>query len=258
MTLLTPLGLIGLLGVVALIIIYIIKPNYQQKFISSTHIWKLSLKYKKKKIPTSKLRQLLLILCQILFLTTCAVILAQPNKILRSLIQEPEVILIIDSSASMRTQDSTGISRYERAVEEVATLAQDTFMANGYVSIILADDTPEFLLQQRLTKGYIFELPNHLNALLQDDTQCTYSTADINGAVALCESIMLENPNAKIHLYTDNEYSMSEEMSKMIVLEKMNDADEMNLAVLDATTQRIENKFNFFITNYFFCTQLVF
>ena len=49
MTLLTPLGLIGLLGVVALIIIYIIKPNHQQKFISSTHIWKLSLKYKKKK-----------------------------------------------------------------------------------------------------------------------------------------------------------------------------------------------------------------
>ena len=53
MTLLTPLGLIGLLGVVALIIIYIIKPNFQQKFISSTYVWKLSLKYRKKKIPAS-------------------------------------------------------------------------------------------------------------------------------------------------------------------------------------------------------------
>ena len=62
MTLLTPLGLIGLLGVVALIIIYIIKPNFQQKFISSTYVWKLSLKYRKKKIPTSKLRNLILIL----------------------------------------------------------------------------------------------------------------------------------------------------------------------------------------------------
>ena len=65
MTLLVPLGLLGLLGVVALIIIYIIRPNYQQKFISSTYIWKLSLKYRKKRIPTSKLRNILLILCQV-------------------------------------------------------------------------------------------------------------------------------------------------------------------------------------------------
>ena len=51
MKLLAPLGLLGLLGVVALIIIYIIKPNYQQKFVSSTFVWKLSLKYRKRKIP---------------------------------------------------------------------------------------------------------------------------------------------------------------------------------------------------------------
>ena len=46
MTLLTPLGLLGLIGIIVLIIIYIIKPNYQQKFISSTYVWKLSLKYR--------------------------------------------------------------------------------------------------------------------------------------------------------------------------------------------------------------------
>lgn len=48
MKLLTPLGLLGLIGVVALIIIYLIRPNYQQKYISSTYIWKLSLKYKRR------------------------------------------------------------------------------------------------------------------------------------------------------------------------------------------------------------------
>ena len=45
MNLLTPLGLIGLISLIALIIIYIIKPNYQNKIISSTFVWKLSLKY---------------------------------------------------------------------------------------------------------------------------------------------------------------------------------------------------------------------
>ena len=68
MSLLTPLGLLGLLSIVALIIIYIIRPNYQEKFISTTFVWNLSLKYRKKRIPTSKLRNILLIICQILIL----------------------------------------------------------------------------------------------------------------------------------------------------------------------------------------------
>ena len=38
-----------LIGLLILLLIYILKPNYQKKFISSTLIWKLSLKYKKKK-----------------------------------------------------------------------------------------------------------------------------------------------------------------------------------------------------------------
>ena len=55
MTLLIPLGLLGLLSIAGLILIYIIKPNYQQKYISSTYVWALSLKLKKKRLPVSKL-----------------------------------------------------------------------------------------------------------------------------------------------------------------------------------------------------------
>ena len=66
MSLLYPLGLIALIGIIVLIIIYIIKPNYQTKFVSSTFVWKLSLKYRKKKLPTSRLRNILLIICQVL------------------------------------------------------------------------------------------------------------------------------------------------------------------------------------------------
>lgn len=47
MTLINKIGLLGLIGVVALIIIYVIRPNYQQKTISSTYVWKLSLKKEK-------------------------------------------------------------------------------------------------------------------------------------------------------------------------------------------------------------------
>ena len=66
MSWLTPIGFLGLIGLIILIIIYIIKPNYQNKVISSTFIWKLSLKYTRRKIPISKLRNILLLICQIL------------------------------------------------------------------------------------------------------------------------------------------------------------------------------------------------
>lgn len=104
MKLLTPLGLLGLLGIAVLILIYVIKPNYQQKTVSSTFVWKLSLKYKKKRVQINKLRNVLLILCQVLVLTACALILAEPNRVVKAETDPSEVIAIIDSSASMRAQ----------------------------------------------------------------------------------------------------------------------------------------------------------
>ncbi|MBQ9084286.1 MAG: BatA domain-containing protein, partial [Clostridia bacterium] len=69
MSWLTPLGFLGFIGLIILLIIYLIKPNYQNKYISSTFVWKLSLKYRKKRIPLSKLRNILLIICQVLIIT---------------------------------------------------------------------------------------------------------------------------------------------------------------------------------------------
>ena len=255
MTLLTPLGLIGLLGVVALIIIYIIKPNFEQKFISSTYIWKLSLKYRKKKIPTSKLRHLLLIICQIVFLTTCAFILAQPNKILRTLQTEPEVVLILDSSASMRAE-SGGLTRYARAVDEMRLKASDIFDENGYVTIIIADEKSEYFTTQpnnpdepaptclRLRANSRLQLDAALASLVTGETQCTYSTADMDGAVELCEQVVLENPNAEVFLYSDNNYSY---VPKNINYVPVTDSSEWNGAVLDARTEYHENKYAFYV-----------
>ena len=78
MSWLTPLGFLGLISILALIIIYIIKPNYENKFISSTFVWKLSLKYKKNKLPINKLRNVILFICQVLALTAASLIIAQP------------------------------------------------------------------------------------------------------------------------------------------------------------------------------------
>lgn len=144
MKLLTPLGLLGLLGIAVLILIYVIKPNYQQKTVSSTFVWKLSLKYKKKRVQINKLRNVLLILCQVLVLTACALILAEPNRVVKAETDPSEVIAIIDSSASMRAQKD-GESRFERAVKKSLSLSEEVFSNGGLFSVILADENPSFL-----------------------------------------------------------------------------------------------------------------
>lgn len=247
MTLLTPLGLIGLLGVVALIIIYIIKPNFQQKFISSTFVWKLSLKYRKKKIPTSKLRNLLLILCQVLFLTICAFLLAKPNTVIMTQVNEQEVIAIIDSSASMRTSLNEE-TRFERALDKVNQLTDNIFRDNGILSIILAEERADFLVQ-RASVGERTLVEDKLLAL-EEDGACSYGEADIDGALILCEEVLKTNPSAKIYIYTDIGYGFVPEGVEVI---SVCENEEWNVGILDASVKQDNNYYTFMVDVAYYC-----
>ena len=241
MTLLTPLGLLGLLGIVALIIIYIIKPNYQQKMVSSTFVWKLSLKYRKKRLPVSKLRNVLLIVCQILILTLCAIILTQPNQVLKTMTDTPEAILIIDASASMRTT-SEQEKRFERAVYGALERAETTFSENGIVSVILADGDSEFLAQRAETDRK--EAIRETLSLLVEQDACTFGEADVTGAWALCEDVIAENANAKIYFYTDTTY---EYVPDGVTVVNVCEEGEWNAAILDAYAELYENYYAFYV-----------
>ena len=66
MTLLFPLGLLGLIGVPVLIAIYIIKNKYTEQVISSTYLWTLSEKFLKRRNPINKLTGIISLILQIL------------------------------------------------------------------------------------------------------------------------------------------------------------------------------------------------
>ena len=234
MTLLIPLGLLGLLSIIALIIIYIIKPNYQQKVISSTFVWKLSLKYRKKRLPVSKLRNILLIICQVLILVSCALILSRPSIIFKSTVSKNEVIAILDSSASMRTEIEQE-TRYERAVKGVKELAKNVFSEGGTVSIILAEKESSFLAEQ-VTETGKNALFDELDGLIYDldDLACSYGSSDIEQALTLCNDVLDENPTTKIYLYTDTKYAFVPEGISVV---NVGSEEEWNAAILNANTE---------------------
>lgn len=229
MSLLLPLGLLGLIGVAALILIYIIKPNYQQKFVSSTYIWKLSLKYKKKRIPVSKLRNILLFLCQALLLVSFAFMLAKPVIPFIAETPKDEKVAVIDASAGMLLEDE-GKTRFERAVEEVRTLASATLSKeNGAISIILAGEKASILVSRESENLEAVE--QALDALTSETLACTYGTADIDGAASLAEDILKQNSQTEILFYTATTYV---DKGSFTVVDVSAEAD-WNVAVLGCT-----------------------
>lgn len=239
MSLLLPLGLIGLIGVVALIVIYIVKPNYQQKFVSSTYIWKLSLKYKKKTLPISRFRNILIFLCQILILVSCALLLARPVIAGEKEHVYSERVAIIDASASMRVSDGNA-TRFERAVEQARALAEETEELGGIFSLIIADDEAHFEVQ-RVTAENMREVYDAIDALAELGAEgCTFGSADLEGAIDFASEVLIVNPDSEVILYTATEFL---EKGGVRVVDVSEDG-EWNAAILDSRAEIVNNYFN--------------
>lgn len=240
MTILNLVGLISLLGLVMYFVLYFIKPNYQQKFVSSTYIWKLSLKYKKKRIPISKLRNILLVICQVLLLITLTIIIIKPAKVTKQP-NENESILIIDASASMRTTDDLD-TRFERAVDLARRKANDILNKDGLLSIVVSTNDPYFLVE-RETKENINSINLMLDELVEEESfACTYGKTDLNKSIDLCNDILLENSSANITIYSD---VTADYIDKGITLVNVRKQGEYNIAITNAYSDVLDNYYMF-------------
>lgn len=250
--LLIPLGLLGLIGILILIIIYIIKPNYQQRFVSSTFVWKLSLKYRKRKVPINKLRNLLIIICQILILALCSFILSQPVNVYKTEENRQEVVLVIDSSASMRTVDEDGQSRFERAIVAAKAKCTEIFESDekgtSVLSIVLADDSPSYLTSsdgdtfRQINSSKAFSLYSTFDYLRNDDT-CSYGVSGMKAAMDICQQVINENPEAKVFLYTDTDYKSTDTVEVVNV----NGDGEWNIGILNAQFEEDDYYYRFLV-----------
>ncbi|MDE7464454.1 MAG: BatA and WFA domain-containing protein, partial [Clostridiales bacterium] len=170
MRLAIPLGLLGLITVAVLILIYIFKPKYQDKKFSSTYIWKLSLKYVKRKVPFQWLQNSLLFIVQLLILALIAVSMSFPQVVLDS--KDGEKIVVLDASASMSAVID-GKSRFERAKNEIIDMVDDTTKSHK-ISIIIAGGQSSFLIRRTDSASYakqkLFE------------AECGMTDSDVSGS----------------------------------------------------------------------------
>lgn len=146
-----------------------------------------------------------------------------------------EKIIILDASASMRAKVDE-ITRFERAVEKISEFSREFFQENGTISLIFADDSPEFIAE-RSSAAEQEAFFSKLDALsLYRGEKCSYGSADMKSAMTLAESILKQNANAEIMLYTGTTYQTDSDVELVNVA----DGEEWNAAILDANTTIIE------------------
>ena len=195
MSFLYPIGLIALIGIPILIIIYIIKPRYQEKKITSTYIWRLSLKYKKKKRPIQWLQKSLLFFIQLLIITLLALSIARPELLIQA--KSKEKIIIIDASASMYTENN-GVTRFEKALDKIKSYARNVNEDNP-LTLIYCNNNPDYLLNRETSTKYIDYVLEKL--------ECSFEEANYEKAIELANNILDINKDAEVILYTDHNFS---------------------------------------------------
>lgn len=243
MKLLAPLGFLGLLSLIALIIIYIIKPNYQHKETSSTFIWSRALKYRKKRIPISRITNIIILICQILILALCSWIFVRPVIAEEVPESKLEKIMVIDASGNMRASDE-GETRFERAVNQALDLAHDVMSKKGSVTVIVADDDPYYLAQKSVAADR-YEFDEMMNGLIADKNMlgCSYGQADMDKAMELAQAALDQNADAEVLLYTATKY-----LDKgKVTVKDVSEVGEWNAAILGCNAKTVENYYTFSI-----------
>lgn len=239
MNLLVPLGLLGLLGIIALVVIYLIKPNYQQKVVSGTYVWKLSLKYRKKRLPVGRIRNLLIFVCQVAVITSLAMVLANPVTPGAQTANSSEKVLIVDGSANMHAEYD-GQTRFMRAAELALATAEKTFETDqGKVTLIVAGKEATLYGVRRADVNNKDGVLQALRSL--SDNDCSYTDGDVSGAMEYAQGILEENPLADVVLYTATTYHDAGSVSVVDVSAE----GEWNAAILDVNKKYVDNVYTF-------------
>ncbi len=235
MSLLQPLGLLGLLGIPIIILIYLLKSKYVQKPVSSTFIWKRSLKYVKTRLPLNFIFSLLLIL-QLLTVIFASLAISRPTILP---FKAKDTVIILDSSASMMTVNEDGKTRYQLAIEHLEEEAGKAG-ENNKITVISAGNVSDTHVFRSADKVEI------INAI--EDLICDDGVGDIEGALTLASNVQNMNPDTEIKFYTDKEYFDADGVE---IVNFASETDE-NIGITNLTDTLMGAKYMFNATVNFF------
>ncbi len=188
----TPLALLGLLFIPAVVAMYLLKLRRDETIVPSTLLWSRLLADVEANAPWQKLRRSLLLLLQLLLVAILALLAARP------FLERPaglarDVVLVLDTSASMAATDITPDRL--TAAKAAAIGALRDLPTGGKVSVIAADRSARIVVNETTDLGRVRQ------AL--DGIAVTSGRGDLGDALELAGKLAARSGDAQILVATD-------------------------------------------------------
>lgn len=192
MPLLNPLALLGLLFIPAVIAMYMLKLRRNEAVVPSTLLWTRLLTDVEANAPWQRLRRSLLLLLQLLLVLILVLLAARP------FLERPaglarDIILVVDTSASMGATDVLP-NRLEGA-KSAAIEALKELPTGGKVSVIAAERTARIVANETSDLGRVRQAISGLRP--------TSTTGDLGDALELASKLAKRSGDAQILVATD-------------------------------------------------------
>ena len=188
----TPLALLGLLFLPAVIAMYLLKLRRDEAVVPSTLLWTRLVADVEANAPWQKLRRSLLLLLQLLLVALLAILAARP------FLERPaglagDVVVIIDTSASMAATDL--VPDRLTAAKQVAIEALKDLPTGGKVSVIAADRSARIVVNE---SGDLARVRQAIESI-----PVTRTRGDLGDALELASKLAARSGDAQVLVATD-------------------------------------------------------
>lgn len=188
---------------------YILKRTYLEQEIASHMLWRRALNEQEASRPWQKLRSRLLLLLQLAAALLLTLALMQPI-ITKPVTASGHAVIVIDRSASMTARSSDGGSSSKTKLELAVSEAKQWLSrqpGNRPVTLIATGQQPEVVLSRTVDRAA-------LNEKLQQITP-VYGKSDNTAALSLADSLLLNEPDGELVIFTDGLWPDSAEANAM-------------------------------------------
>jgi len=192
MPLTTPLALLGLLFVPAVVAMYLLKLRREETIVPSTLLWQRLVADLEANAPWQRLRRSLLLLLQLLLVVILVLLAARP------FIERPaglarDIVLVIDTSASMGATDVS--PNRQAAARDAALAALRDLPTGGKVSVIEAGRTARIITSETADLGRVRQAV--------DGIRPTTEPGDLTDALELASQLAAQAGDGEVLVVTD-------------------------------------------------------
>lgn len=223
MNFLAPFAFVFAASIPVVIVFYLLKRKRVVKLVSSTLLWQKFLSETQASAPFQKLRKNWLLILQIILLTVAVLALSRPFFATKAKPAELRVV-ILDTSASMQATDESP-SRFEKARAEALKWV-DGLRGSDQMVVLQAGANTEVKQSATSEKA---ALRRALQACV-----CSDGPTRLVPALRMAESLVRDQRNAEIHLFSDGavpELSEFENKALPLVYHRVGKASE-NLGII--------------------------